>query len=179
MLIPKKNRNEVYKYLFQEGVLYAKKDFNLQKHPEIDVPNLQVIKLMQSFKSKEYVRETFSWMYYYWYLTNDGIEYLRTYLNLPSEIVPATLKKSVKPLGRSMGGGPGGDRPRGPPRFEGDRPRFGDRDGYRGGPRGGEFGDKGGAPPEFQPSFRGAGGRPGFGRGGGGYGGGPASSSLA
>ena len=40
-------------------------------------------------------------------------------------------------------------------RFDGDRPRFGDRDGYRGGPRGaGEFGDKGGAPPEFQPSFR-------------------------
>ncbi|XP_057462443.1 uncharacterized protein LOC130752644 isoform X1 [Actinidia eriantha] len=31
-----------------------------------------------------------------------------------------------------MGGLPG-DRSRGPPRFEGDRPRFGDRDGYRGG----------------------------------------------
>jgi hypothetical protein len=31
---------------------------------------------------------------------------------------------------------------RGPTRFEGDRPRFGDRDGYRGGPRGapGDFG---------------------------------------
>ena len=44
----------------------------------------------------------------------------------------------------------------GPTRFEGDRPRFGDRDGYRGGPRGplGEFGDKGGAPAEYQPSFR-------------------------
>jgi hypothetical protein len=46
---------------------------------------------------------------------------------------------------------------RGPPRFEGDRPRFGDRDGYRAGPRGapGDFaGEKGGAPAEFQPSFR-------------------------
>lgn len=44
----------------------------------------------------------------------------------------------------------------GPPRFEGDRPRFGDRDGYRGGPRGppGEFGEKGGAPADYQPSFR-------------------------
>lgn len=94
-----------------EGVCYAKKDFNLAKHPEIDVPNLQVIKLMQSFKSKEYVRETFAWMHYYWYLTNDGIEFLRTYLNLPSEIVPATLKKQAKPAGRPMGGPPG-DRPR-------------------------------------------------------------------
>ncbi|XP_077248243.1 small ribosomal subunit protein eS10z-like [Tasmannia lanceolata] len=184
MIIPEKNRKEISKYLFQEGVCYAKKDYNLAKHPDIDVPNLQVIKLMQSFKSKEYVRETFAWMHYYWYLTNDGIEFLRTYLNLPSEIVPATLKKSIKPVGRPMGGGPPGDRPRGPPRFEGDRPRFGgDRDGYRGGgPRGplGEFGgDKGGAPPEYQPSFRGPGGRPGFGRGGGGgYGAGPTSSSL-
>ncbi|KAH1091679.1 hypothetical protein J1N35_018936 [Gossypium stocksii] len=152
MIIPEKNRREICKYLFQEGVCYAKKDYNLAKHPEIDVPNLQVIKLMQSFKSKEYVRETFAWMHYYWYLTNDGIEFLRTYLNLPSEIVPATLKKSARPLGRL--GGPPGDRPRGP-RFEGDRPRFGDRDGYRGGPRGGDFGgDKGGAPADFQPSFR-------------------------
>ncbi|KAL8199752.1 hypothetical protein R6Q57_013320 [Mikania cordata] len=110
---------------------------------------------MQSFKSKEYVKETFAWMHYYWYLTNDGIEFLRTYLNLPSDIVPATLKKSAKPLGRPMGGPPG-DRFRGPPRFEGDRPRFGDRDGYRGGPRGppGEFGrDKGGAPADYQPAF--------------------------
>lgn len=44
---------------------------------------------------------------------------------------------------------------RGPPRFDGER-RFGDRDGYRGGPRGpgGEFGgDKGGAPADYRPSF--------------------------
>ncbi|KAK8942469.1 40S ribosomal protein S10 [Platanthera zijinensis] len=180
MIISKKNRHEISKYLFQEGVLYAKKDYNLAKHPEIDVPNLQVIKLMQSFKSKEYVRETFAWMHYYWYLTNDGIEFLRSFLNLPSEIVPATLKKSTKPPSRPFGSGPPGDRPRGPPRFEGDRPRFGDRDGYRGGPRGGDFaGDKSGAPPEFQPSFRGAG-RPAFGRGGGGGGGygAPGLSSL-
>ncbi|KAK6947831.1 Plectin/S10, N-terminal [Dillenia turbinata] len=162
-----------------KGVCYAKKDFNLAKHPEIDVPNLQVIKLMQSFKSKEYVRETFAWMHYYWYLTNEGIGYLRNYLNLPSEIVPATLKKSVKPIGRPMGG-PTGDRPRGPRRYEGDRPRFGDRDGYRGGARGppGECGgEKGGAPADFQPSFRAPGARPGFGRGAGGYGAGPAASS--
>nr|GMD15220.1 40S ribosomal protein S10-1-like [Ipomoea batatas]GMD18336.1 40S ribosomal protein S10-1-like [Ipomoea batatas]GMD21116.1 40S ribosomal protein S10-1-like [Ipomoea batatas] len=184
----------------EEGVCYAKKDYNLAKHPLIDVPNLQVIKLMQSFKSKEYVRETFAWMHYYWYLTNDGIEFLRTYLNLPSEIVPNTLKKSAKPLGRPMGGPPG-DRPRwlsakltvfdvisdwgsGPPRFGDGERRFGDRDGYRGGPRGppGEFGgEKGGAPADYQPAFRGgAGGRPGFGRGAGGFGGGaPPSSSFS
>ncbi|KAM3735940.1 hypothetical protein ACB098_10G125400 [Castanea mollissima] len=177
MIISEKNRREISKYLFQEGVCYAKKDYNLAKHPEIDVPNLQVIKLMQSFKSKAFVRETFAWMHYYWYLTNDGIEFLRTYLNLPSEIVPATLKKQAKPAGRPFG--PSGDRSRGPPRFDGER-RFGDRDGYRAGPRapGGDFGDKGGAPADYKPSFGGPGGRPGFGRGAGGFGGGAASSTL-
>ncbi|QCE16846.1 40S ribosomal protein S10-1-like [Vigna unguiculata] len=179
MIIPEKNRKEICKYLFQEGVCFAKKDFNLAKHPEIDVPNLQVIKLMQSFKSREYVRETFAWMHYYWFLTNDGIEFLRTYLNLPSEIVPATLKKQAKPPGRPFGG-PSGDRPRGPPRFEGERRFGGDRDGYRGGPRGpgGDFGgDKGGAPADYRPSFGGPGGRPGFGRGSGGFGA-PTSSNI-
>ena len=44
----------------------------------------------------------------------------------------------------------------GPPREGGDRSRFGDRDGYRGGQRGppGEFGgEKGGAPADYQPAF--------------------------
>ena len=48
MLIPKKNRKTIYENLFKEGVLVAKKDFNLSQHPEIEsVPNLQVIKAMQ------------------------------------------------------------------------------------------------------------------------------------
>lgn len=32
----------------------------------------------------------------YRYLTNEGIEYLRIFLHLPPEIVPATLKRSVR-----------------------------------------------------------------------------------
>ncbi|RYY83241.1 hypothetical protein EON63_11715 [archaeon] len=45
--------------------------------------------------------QTFNWQYYYYILTNDGIEFLRQYLALPAEIVPATLKKSAgAPSGR-------------------------------------------------------------------------------
>jgi small subunit ribosomal protein S10e len=48
-------------------VLEATKDFNLPRHSEeLDVPNLQVIKLMQSFTSLEYVTERFAWRHYYW-----------------------------------------------------------------------------------------------------------------
>eukprot|EP00798_Chlamydomonas_sp_ICE-L_P011381 gene11381-12081_t len=163
MLIPKKNRREVYKYLFKEGVLQAEKDFNLPKHPELEsVPNLQVIKLMQSFKSQELVTERFAWRHYYWFLTDKGIDYLREYLNLPDEIVPATLKKSTRPLER---GPPRAERSGPPRRFGGEEGgRDGGRDGYRGAGRGfgGDKagGDKAGAPGGYQPQFGG-------GRGGG------------
>ncbi|CAL5223961.1 g6567 [Coccomyxa viridis] len=181
MLIPKKNRKEVYKYLFKEGVLFAEKDFNLKEHPEIPgVSNLQVIKLMQSFTSKELVTERFAWRHYYWFLTDEGIEFLREYLNLPSEIVPATLKKSTRPLER---GGPPqrgdrGDRP--PRRFDGPpgggggyrESRFGSREGGGGFGRGG--GDKEGAPGAYRPQF---GDRPGSRGGSGGFGRGAAPPS--
>ncbi len=70
------------------------------------------------------------------FLTDSGIEYLREFLNLPSEIVPATLKKSTRPLERDSR----------PPRRDGPPRRFGgDREGYRGAE------GKTGAPGEYRP----------------------------
>ena len=139
MLVPKKDRLIIYRYLFKEGVMVAKKDCNKPKHddPELPVKNIYVIKLMTSLKSRGYVSERFSWQWFYWYLTNEGIEYLREYLHLPAEIVPNTLKKSSRPASRPEGGdregGKGGGKGWG---------RGGDRDdGYR---RGGFEGGKGG-----------------------------------
>jgi small subunit ribosomal protein S10e len=98
MLMPKKNRVAIFEHLFKEGVIVAKKDYRSPKHPELEqVPNLHVIKALQSLKSKGYVKEQFAWRHYYWYLTNEGIQYLRDFLHLPPEIVPATLKRQAKP----------------------------------------------------------------------------------
>merc|ERR1712184_117450 len=83
MLIPTKDRVAITKLLFEEGVMVAKKDYNAAKHPHVPCRNLYVIKLMQSFKSRGLVTETFSWQWYYWYLTNEGIEVLREVLGLP------------------------------------------------------------------------------------------------
>ena len=44
--MPKKNLVTIYEHLFKEGVMVAKKDFHAPKHPELDVPNLQVIKTL-------------------------------------------------------------------------------------------------------------------------------------
>lgn len=92
MLIPTADRRKIHQYLFQEGVLVAKKDFNQPKHEELDMKNLYVVKAMQSLDSKGYVKTRFSWQYYYYTLTDEGVEYLREWLHLPENIVPATHK---------------------------------------------------------------------------------------
>ncbi|KAK1596181.1 Plectin/S10 domain-containing protein [Colletotrichum navitas] len=96
MLIPKADRKKIHEYLFREGVLVAKKDFNLPKHPDIDTKNLFVIKALQSLNSRGYVKTQFSWQYYYYTLTPEGLDYLREWLHLPAEIVPATHIKQQR-----------------------------------------------------------------------------------
>ena len=103
-----------------------------------------------------FLKTRFSWQYYYYTLTPEGLEYLRDWLHLPAEIVPATHIKQQRSHAPPRGMMGGDDRER--------------RGGGRGGPRGdreggyrrrdaGE-GKEGGAPGEYTPSFRG-----GFGRG--------------
>ncbi|XP_038261521.1 40S ribosomal protein S10-like [Dermochelys coriacea] len=107
-------------------MMVAKKDVHIPKHPELEdknVPNLHVMKAMQSLKSCGYVKEKFDWRHFYWYLTNEGIQYLHDYLHLPPEIVLVTLCYS-RP-----------DRPR-PKGLEGEHPARltrgeADRDTYR------------------------------------------------
>ena len=109
------------------------------------------MKLLQSFASKGFVKEVYNWRWFYYYLTEEGITYLRQYLGLPEDIVPATLKVTVatQPTSRppreggdKFKGGPGGDFN---PRFAGGRGGGGEgRDSYR---RAGGFGrGSGGAP---------------------------------
>ncbi|KAI3360617.1 hypothetical protein L3Q82_002483 [Scortum barcoo] len=98
-LMPLRDLRAIYEVLFRDGVMVAKKDKRPQiKHPEIEgVSNLQVIRAMGSLKSRGCVKETFAWRHFYWYLTNEGIGYLRDYLHLPPEIVPASLQRVRKP----------------------------------------------------------------------------------
>nr|ABY62739.1 ribosomal protein S10e [Artemia franciscana] len=132
MLMPKANRHQIYEHLFKEGVMAAMKDVHLPKHPEVDVPNLHVIKALVSLKSRGYVTEQFAWRHYYWYLTNEGIQYLREVLHLPPEIVPATLKPKRVEAARArpaamareqtkLGDDRSAYRKAGPPGAEGDK----------------------------------------------------------
>ncbi|XP_064804830.1 plectin-like isoform X13 [Oncorhynchus masou masou] len=99
MVMPLVDLRAIYELLFRDGVMVAKKDKRPQtKHPEIpSVGNLQVIRAMASLKSRGYLRETFAWRHFYWYLTNEGIVYLREYLRLPAEIIPSSLQRVRRP----------------------------------------------------------------------------------
>jgi len=148
MIISKENRRTIYQNLFKEGVLVAKKDFNAAKHEELDVPNLEVIKALQSLTSRGYVKTQFSWQWYYYTLTPEGVEYLREWLHLPTEVVPETHRKPVRtrPAQGRPGGSGGGEGAYRAPR--------GDREDYR---RRDDGGKKDGAPGEFRPQFAGVG----------------------
>ncbi|CDJ38940.1 ribosomal protein S10, putative [Eimeria necatrix] len=106
-LIPKKNRRMIYEYLFKEGVLVVQKNPKLEKHPEIAVPNLHVMMVMKSLKSKDFCEEMFNWHHNYYTLKNEGMEYLRDYLRLPPTVFPATLTK--KTPARAQRAGPEAD----------------------------------------------------------------------
>lgn len=145
-----------------------------KKHAQIaEVTILEVVQLMRGFVSKGLVKEQFAWRHYYWFLTNEGIEFLRDFLHLPATIVPATLKKSqrfAKPMERrpnTRGGFRGrsdrdeyradGDKKTQPPvefsegneetqapaTEEGDRSGAPSRGGFRGRGRGGFRGGRG------------------------------------
>ena len=118
---------------------------------------MQVVKAAQSLTSRGYLKTQFSWQWYYYTLTAEGLDYLREWLHLPAEIVPAThikQQRSHVPPRTMMGGD---ERPRG----------RGGRSEREGGYRRRDMGDAtqkegGDAPGGFRPEFRG-----GFGRGAG------------
>ena len=70
------------------------------------------------------MKEQFAWRHFYWYLTNEGIQYLRDYLHLPPEIVPATLRRSRPETGRPRPKGLEGERPARLTRGEADRDTY-------------------------------------------------------
>ena len=63
---------------------------------------------MQSLTSKGFVKTQFSWQWYYYSLTDEGLAYLREWLHLPGEIVPQTHMKPARPAGRPAGYGGAG-----------------------------------------------------------------------
>ena len=140
VLVPTKEKVKIYTYFLQEGVFACKKD-NTSKNETLDIPNLHCFLVMRSLISRKFATEIFSWQWHYYFLTPEGIKYLREYLGLPGSVIPNTYKVNTENNEEeNKEGEEGGDRRegRGERRGRGrGRPRGGRR-GRRGGKRGGE-----------------------------------------
>ena len=44
------------------------------KHIYLDMPNIWVWHALRSLDARGYVKTQFNWQFYYWFLTNEGIE---------------------------------------------------------------------------------------------------------
>ena len=144
VLVPTKEKVKIYTYFLQEGVFACKKD-NVSKNETLDIPNLHCFLVMRSLVSRKFATEIFKWQWHYYFLTQEGIQYLREYLGLPNTVIPNTYKVEANEEEQKEEGEEGGER-RGGERRGGERrgrgkPRGG-RGGRRGGKRGGE--DEGG-----------------------------------
>ena len=91
VLVPAKEKVKIYTYFLQEGVFACKKD-NTSKNETLDIPNLHCFLVMRSLISRKFAYEIFSWQWHYYFLTAEGIKYLREYLGLPSTVIPNTYK---------------------------------------------------------------------------------------
>ena len=91
VLVPTQDKIKLYIYFLKEGVFCFKKD-NVNKNENLDIPNLHCFLIMRSLVSRKYATEIFSWQWHYYFLTPEGIKYLRDYLGLPSTVIPNTYK---------------------------------------------------------------------------------------
>ena len=150
VLVPLKDKVKLYTYFLKEGVFACKKD-NTSNNPNVNIPNLHCFLVMRSLVSRKMATEIFSWQWHYYFLTKQGVDYLREYLGLPANIVPNTYKLDEQEEQKEEGGEEneekkGERKERGERGERGERRDRGDREERRGRgrPRGGRGGRRGG-----------------------------------
>ena len=140
VLVPTKEKVKIYTYFLQEGVFACKKD-NTSKNETLDIPNLHCFLVMRSLISRKFATEIFKWQWHYYFLTPEGIKYLREYLGLPATVIPNTYKVNTENNDEEQNkeGEEDGERREGERRGRGrGRGRGGKTRGGRGGRRGGK-----------------------------------------
>merc|ERR1712029_935940 len=99
VLVSREQRRAIFTYLLKEGVIVVKKDAYLPFHQHItSVPNLQVMMVVKSLKSKGCLNQAYNWGWSYYFLTTQGVHHLIAELGLPSDskILPVTYTKKGK-----------------------------------------------------------------------------------
>merc|ERR1719487_3028243 len=93
VLISRKEKRLIMQNLFKEGVMVVEKNPRKGNHDELAILNLKVFMLCRSLESKGYLMSKFNWQWNYYFLLDEGIEYLREVLGLPATAQPDTWTK--------------------------------------------------------------------------------------
>lgn len=100
-VIPKKNRDDLYRFFFTEGVVCCNKNrLGVWRASlggkRIEMPCNHTMQLMRQLKSRGLIKEQFAWRHYYWFLNDAGVAFMRKYLFLAENVVPNTQRKPEK-----------------------------------------------------------------------------------
>ena len=100
-VIPKKNRDDLYRFFFTEGVVCCHKNrLGVWRASlggkRIEMPVNHVMQLMRQLKSRGLLKEQFAWRHFYWFLNDAGVAFMRKYLFLAENVVPNTQRKPEK-----------------------------------------------------------------------------------
>lgn len=82
------------KYLFHEGVCLVEAKSNAL-HPDLQIPNDQVMKFMRSCLSRHIVEKVFVWRHAYFFLTDVGVNVLREELCYEEGDYPVTHVEDI------------------------------------------------------------------------------------
>ena len=98
VIVAREDRRAIFEYLLKEGVIVVKKDAYLPAHQHVStVPNLHVMMVTKSLKSRGCINEVYTWGWHYYFLTKEGLAYLLKELGLEdSKILPATYAKKIR-----------------------------------------------------------------------------------
>ena len=77
VLVSKTERRAIFTYLLKEGVIVVRKDAYLPEHQHLPgVPNLKVMMIVKSLRSRGYLNDVFNWQWSYYTVTKSGVEFL-------------------------------------------------------------------------------------------------------
>ena len=84
VLVSKENKRKIFEYLLREGVIVVKKDSYLPFHQQLtDVPNLEVMMIVKSLKSRNLLQDVYNWQWCYYFITTKGVSFLVKELGMP------------------------------------------------------------------------------------------------
>ena len=91
MWMPSAIRRRIYQYFFTNGLLVVSDNYS-GIHEELECLNIYVYQIGRAFVSRDFCHKVYAWTTAYFVLNDKGINYLRNFFGLPSNVAPLTLQ---------------------------------------------------------------------------------------